>query len=382
MASVARIAWDVLAQLSEANTTGTNRTMIDEYAEGARELAAVSLEVITGGQHASGAYIAAPFYPPYAYAWLRDGAFCAYAMDLHGHAESARAFHSFVTRTVLEHRRLFDAADPAVEEMPPARYTFDGRLEDNAGEMWPNFQLDGYGTWLWLLRDHERRGGALMREDRAAARIVSRYLQRTAAVPCFDCWEELGNRRHTSTLASVIAGLRAAAALLGEDAPSRAADSLRERLLRLHVSCGSFVKFEGSSAVDGSLLWIALPFGVVDLHDPLMVRTAVRVSDELVGPTGGVRRYLGDTFYGGGEWIVLTAWLAWYRAATGQRDQAARGLAWIQASATPDLLPEQRTEAAQYPEMVTPWVERWGPVATPLLWSHAMYLVLCANVDR
>ena len=64
MASVARIAWDVLAQLSEANTTGTNRTMIDEYAEGARELAAVSLEVITGGQHASGAYIAAPFYPP------------------------------------------------------------------------------------------------------------------------------------------------------------------------------------------------------------------------------------------------------------------------------------------------------------------------------
>jgi GH15 family glucan-1,4-alpha-glucosidase len=108
----------------------------------------------------------------------------------------------------------------------------------------------------------------------------------------------------------------------------------------------------------------------------------VRVSDELVGPTGGVRRYLGDTFYGGGEWIVLTAWLAWYRAATGQRDQAARGLAWIQASATPDLLPEQRTEAAQYPEMVTPWVERWGPVATPLLWSHAMYLVLCANLDR
>jgi hypothetical protein len=43
--------------------------MTNECAEGGRELAAASLEVITGGQHASGAYIAAPFYPPYAYAW-------------------------------------------------------------------------------------------------------------------------------------------------------------------------------------------------------------------------------------------------------------------------------------------------------------------------
>jgi hypothetical protein len=25
--------------------------------------------------------------------------------------------------------------------------------------------------------------------------------------------------------------------------------------------------------------------------------------------------------------------------------------------------------------MTAPWLERWGPVATPLLWSHAMYLI-------
>ena len=25
--------------------------------------------------------------------------------------------------------------------------------------------------------------------------------------------------------------------------------------------------------------------------------------------------------------------------------------------------------------MVQPWVRRWGPAATPLLWSHAMYLI-------
>ena len=25
--------------------------------------------------------------------------------------------------------------------------------------------------------------------------------------------------------------------------------------------------------------------------------------------------------------------------------------------------------------MVEPWIERWGAVATPLLWSHAMFLI-------
>src|ERR671922_2669011 len=116
------------------------------------DLITASLEVIAAGQHASGAYIAAPSYPVYAYAWLRDGAFCAYAMDLHRHGESADAFHRFVSSTVLGHRDLFRAAaagNPTVGDMPPTRYTLDGRLEDGAEEPWPNFQLDGYGTWLW-----------------------------------------------------------------------------------------------------------------------------------------------------------------------------------------------------------------------------------------
>ncbi|MDQ3826303.1 MAG: glycoside hydrolase family 15, partial [Actinomycetota bacterium] len=39
-------------------------------------------------------------------------------------------------------------------------------------------------------------------------------------------------------------------------------------------------------------------------------------------------------------------------------------------------LPDQITEHPQAPDMVAPWVMRWGPVATPLLWSHAMHLVL------
>jgi isomaltose glucohydrolase len=90
-----------------------------------------------------------------------------------------------------------------------------------------------------------------------------------------------------------------------------------------------------------------------------------------------VRRYLGDTYYGGGDWILLTAWLGWYRAARGDLGGAHDLLAWIEKAATPQgQLPEQLTGAAQQPDMVAAWVGRWGPVATPLLWSHAMYLIL------
>ena len=38
-------------------------------------------------------------------------------------------------------------------------------------------------------------------------------------------------------------------------------------------------------------------------------------------------------------------------------------------------LPEQVTGASQFADEVEPWLERWGPVATPLLWSHAMFLI-------
>ena len=207
----------------------TNTTVGDDGRKSGGDLVPASLDVILAGQHASGAYTAAPCYPVYAYAWLRDGAFCAYAMDLHRHPESAGAFHRFVSSTVLAHRDLFKTAtagNPPVRGRPPTRYTLDGRVEDCADQMWPShFQLDGYGSWLWMLRDHERRGGRLGRDDRAAAEIVSGYLQRTATLPCFDCWEEFGDRRHTSTLASVIAGLRAAAELVGDDRASRTVSS-------------------------------------------------------------------------------------------------------------------------------------------------------------
>ncbi len=39
-------------------------------------------------------------------------------------------------------------------------------------------------------------------------------------------------------------------------------------------------------------------------------------------------------------------------------------------------LPEQVATHLLHPEYLGEWVQRWGSSASPLLWSHAMYLTL------
>ena len=85
--------------------------------------------------------------------------------------------------------------------MPPARFALDGSV---VADDWPNFQIDGYGTWLWALGQHHLRateGGTLPEEFVEATQRVTRYVDALAFAPCFDVWEEHGTARHVSTLA-------------------------------------------------------------------------------------------------------------------------------------------------------------------------------------
>lgn len=89
-------------------------------------------------------------------------------------------------------------------------------------------------------------------------------------------------------------------------------------------------------------------------------------------PSGGLRPYAADTYYGGAEWIPTTASLGWYYAEIGERRAAAQLLAWVASQADDQgHLPEQVCHSLNAPGMYASWVERWGPVARPLLWSHA-----------
>ena len=337
----------------------------------------VSLAVIAAGQTREGAYLACPDYPTYRYAWFRDGAFVAEAMDLWGRPVSAAAFHAWVIRTLRGRFAVMEPPEPG-QDPPPERILHTRYRPDGTpgGEDWPNFQLDGFGTWLWAYGRHVRRTGRRPATDDhdVVARLV-RYLTALWDRPNYDCWEEHPDRVHPSTLGAVSAGLDAAAGILDDGAPAEVAARVRAHLLEHGVTDGAFAKHVGSDAVDANLLWLAVPYGVVPAGDPRARGTAERVRDELTDPAGGVKRYLQDTFYGGGSWLLLTAAAARDALASGDRDAAEHGLRWIEAQADEQgRMPEQVSRHLLAPDRLQEWVDLWGPVAKPLLWSHAAYL--------
>jgi GH15 family glucan-1,4-alpha-glucosidase len=274
-----------------------------------------SVEVILAGQSPAGGYVASPRFDQYRYAWLRDGAFVADAMREHGELESCDRFFDFVARVVL--------ARPSGPW--DARYTLEG--EPDRSE-WPRLQIDGLGLWLGALR---RRGSTRWQEP---AQLVERWLDDHWGEPCLDWWEEREGV-HAVTLWCVGNGL--------------GSDEIREQALQ-----------HARDRLDASLLFIGRP------------ELVEWVEESLVSPGGGVWRNLDDEYYGGGEWLLLTAMLG-----LAKPERAAECLAWIEAHASANgELPEQVQDHLLRPERYEPWVERWGAPPSPLLWSHAMYLRL------
>ena len=349
-----------------------------------------SVELLASAQTPDGAIPASTVHDVYQYGWLRDGSWCAYALDRAGHRDAAAAWHHWVARTLLTHEHRVTEAINAVHDdrvhgqvMMPARFTLNGQEETATGEEWPNYQTDCYGFWLWAAADYIRRGGVLDDQLTAAIRLTIRYLLVAGDQPCYDCWEEHPGNRHTSSLAAVAAGLRETATLVADPAATAMASALVERITGPeHTLAGSFVRYPGDTRVDGSLLWIGVPFGLVDTNSDLYRTTVRRIHEELHQIDGGVRRYQGDTFYGGSEWILLSASLGWTALTLGDRDLAEQSLAWIEAQADDDgYLPEQVAGNVQSPHMLAYWRARWGATATPLLWSHAMHIVLADELD-
>lgn len=350
-----------------------------------------SRTVITSLQEPNGAYPACPSFSAYrGYCWFRDGSFIADGASAVGEVASASAFHDWAAMVVARYAdRIHDIIDAANtgtplpdEELLPARFTFDGGL---GTDDWWDFQLDGYGTWLWAVAAHcQRHGIDVVRWSEAAALTVD-YLLSSWDRPCYDWWEEHSESVHGSTLGCIAAGLRdaAAAGLVTGERAERArtgAAAVTARLTQDAVVDGHLVKWIGTDAVDGSLSAVIAPLGVVDANSPLAAETRRRVTEQLE-VDGGVYRFGADTFYGGGRWPLLSCFLGLAYAAAGERDEALRLLEWAASTATETgMLPEQVAGHLLAPAYRDQWEERWGPVATPLLWSHAMLLRLAAEL--
>lgn len=345
------------------------------------DLAVRSIQIILNAQAPSGAYPACPVFPTYRYSWFRDGSFIAYAMDLVGQHESARRFHDWAAATIVKRAELVVQAvakarsgrRPEQRELLHTRYALDGDSADD-GE-WPNFQLDGFGTWLWAVGQHiDRTGSNLNSSIQTACQLTADYLEALWRFPCYDCWEEFPDQVHPYTLAAIDAGLKVHQDLARTD-HDRELIAMRELLDNKAVVEGAFVKSLGRKDVDASLMGLATPYHVVEPDDARMETTVARVEKELIGG-GGVHRYSKDTYYGGGEWVLLTAWLAWHYRQLGRSDDAATLLHWVAQQADEEgQLPEQVPANLNDPSYYPIWINRWGPVAKPLLWSHAMYLI-------
>ncbi|KQX64763.1 glycoside hydrolase family 15 protein [Paenibacillus sp. Root444D2] len=350
-----------------------------------------SISIIKLNQHPSGGYVASPLFPPYSYSWLRDGTFIANAMDRSMETESAELFYRWVHHVLKDKRPRVDALIRKQEakewidrsEFFGTRYHLDGR--DDVSE-WGHFQLDGYGAWLWGLTEHIRITGhsELLDELRESIEITVDYLMTFWHFPNFDCWEEFPDYVHPATLACVYGGLKALGELENRPPLLEKAALIKKFIMDHAVYEGRFVKSihcleevwqPALNGVDASLLWLTVPFGVCEVNDPIMLKTVQAIEADLKHE--GIQRYVEDRYYGGGEWLLLTAWYGWYQAKLGNREEAQRCLDWVMSKADKlGRLPEQVAESLRDPSSHPEWIAKWGEPALPLLWSQAMFLVL------
>jgi GH15 family glucan-1,4-alpha-glucosidase len=367
-------------------------TAVDSRTWTTPELAALaesSFDLIVSLQDASGAYPASPTFSAYrGYSWFRDGAFIADGVSAWGGVESASRFHDWCARILLARRDQIDAIVAAAAagtpvpdaEMLPTRFTFDGSEGDDE---WWDFQLDGYGTWLWAVAEHASRHVVPLESWHPAIELAVDYLLSSWRRPCFDWWEERAEEVHVSTLGCIAAGLAAVApALTGEraGAAASAVQEIRAVIRQEGLSEGHLAKWLGSPEVDASLLAVIRPLGVYAADSSIGAATIAAIDSQLnVG--GGVHRYLADTFFGGGQWPLLSCFLGLALLAAGDRDRALAQLQWAASTATPaGDLPEQVDRHLLAPDMQQEWIDRWGTAASPLLWTHAMYLRLAADL--
>ena len=309
-----------------------------------------SVRIILEGQAPTGAWLASHTFNPYGFCWFRDGAFIADAMSRVGHVESAEAFFDWAAEVIYSRKERVKGG-----EILRARYTVEG---EESEDEWPNFQLDGFGTLLWAIRAHAVRHNRPTEQWQEAIQVTLDYLARRWSEPCHDWWEEY-SAIHPATLASIYAGLGAF------DHPE--ADAVKAAINLKNAK------------LDASLIACVTPFRAVT-HEEFKP-TLEQIEQKLVNKAGGVHRHPKDTYYGGGEWLILTALLGWYYAQVGREKEALKKLERIAVHMDENgWLPEQTSQYMLAPKMRRYWFDKWGQPAHPLVWSHAMFLTLASEL--
>lgn len=341
-----------------------------------------SRKILLQYQFKSGAFPASPNFEHYGYCWLRDSAFIAYALMIVGEQTAAKNFFRWGNRVILKYQdKVFNGITKAnqgiklhPDDLLHTRYKLDG---EEGTEPWGNFQLDGYGTYLWALGYFFKHFSSndLLEESRWSIQVVVEYIIRFWHTGCLDCWEETQGV-HAATLATIYAGLKASSpymSVIQERHAILIMEAVKEKLESDYVENDHFIANLSEKKLDASLIWMAVPFEVISVDNRYMKNTVEKIEKQLLS-NGGVKRYFDDNYYGGGSWLPLTAWVGWYYLKKGNKKKAMQYLEWVESKAENGELAEQVTDinSTEYVE----WRNKWGEIAKPLLWSHAMHLIL------
>jgi GH15 family glucan-1,4-alpha-glucosidase len=182
------------------------------------------------------------------------------------------------------------------------------RCGEHLFSFWPRLAANKEGNrWQakWLLTQY-----------RCTIELTLQYITAFWQWPNFDCWEEHPDDVHPSTLACLYGGLTAIGCFEGREELLAAGADMKRFLQEHCVAEGRFVKSvvhrDGAwraalPGVDVSLMWLTVPFGVFPPEEPLMKATLERIRGDLFAD-GGMHRYKEDSYYGGGAWLLLTAW--------------------------------------------------------------------------
>ena len=333
----------------------------------------------------------------YSYMWGRDGAFVAAALSKAGYSHPCMKYFDFCARILSDEGYLFQHYNP---DGSIASNWHSWLVEDK--EVLP-IQEDSTALTLWALwiysqsmKDVEFIRPLYSKLIKKAADFLVSYRdpQTHLPLPSYDLWEER-YALHTYTVASVIAGLRAAAnfANLFQDAPlTEKYDSVADEMtaaiskhlyhkdLKRFARSGSRIKggYKLDKVIDISLLSLAT-LGVFDPKEPRMFETAQAVREELwlKTPVEGCARYQGDEYQRtedspkdipGNPWFISTLWLAEYYIDLAENKEELQAalpyLKWCVKNSLPSgVLAEQ----------VHP-INGSHLSVSPLTWSHSAFI--------
>jgi GH15 family glucan-1,4-alpha-glucosidase len=381
-----------------------------------KKLINVSKEVIADGSLENGAIVAAnsdkAIYPAttqdYRYVWIRDASYVCMAADLLRLRDVPERFFDWCLNRAEDFKEtgfFYNAynVNGTIHGtlIPPGEPRVPRHLREsciNLIHCGTQYQPDQSGSLLIAIAHHIKHFDADVSKfekliEKTASGICRSWKDDAFVLPCYDLWEERcihPEQRgiHTYSLAMCIAGLSAAIKLLGKKRKWLQTEKEMSKTFAEIYSSGTksipraYRKARAAKnhktraeylLPDTSLLGLVYPSGILDPLEEKMKRTVLGIIKTNTTDGGGLLRYPGDKYCGGvrkgwvtltgaGTWPLLSFWMSIYYSICGDNIKARKS--FDQPLKRIDkYIPEQIFE------------DKSRPSISPLLWSHAMFVI-------